>query len=240
MPSPPPGRCWTCCCSLISSGACSNTGLTSGNRGWTGPRFCSGCAMANNWGMVAFLPLFLVALLRTKRFGFFSLRTIQRIERSGWESVKPALNTDLRFFLRMALLGLAGLSLVLVLPLLQVFSPDSTLGFWQALRAVAASYWEAAPFSRSRVPALPPRPRAAAGRRLPAAGLPAEHPLGRVWRRGKPRQVRPGRFHLARRPCLPVGDLRLDRLRSADSARVRSLVRSVCLCPFCRSITSPP
>src|ERR1035441_2602388 len=42
-----------------------------------------GCAMANNWAMVPFLPLFLVALLRTKRLSFFSLRTIGRIERTG-------------------------------------------------------------------------------------------------------------------------------------------------------------
>jgi tetratricopeptide (TPR) repeat protein len=105
-----------------------------------------GCAMANNWGMIAFLPLFVVALLRTKRFSFFNLRTIQRIDRSGWESVKPALNTDLRFFRRIALLGLAGMSLFLVLPLLQMFSPDSTLSFWEALRTMAVSYWEALRF----------------------------------------------------------------------------------------------
>ena len=98
-----------------------------------------GVAMANNWGMVAFLPLFLVALLRTKRLSFFSLRTIRRIERSGWESAAPALNADLRFFLRMALLGLAGLSLFLLLPLVQAFSPDSTLSFWQALHTTAVS-----------------------------------------------------------------------------------------------------
>ena len=71
--------------------------------------FLFGCGMANNWGMVPFLPLFILALLRTKRLGFFSLRTVRRIERSGWESVAPALNTDLRFFQRMTLLGLGGL-----------------------------------------------------------------------------------------------------------------------------------
>jgi tetratricopeptide (TPR) repeat protein len=101
-----------------------------------------GCAMANNWGMVGFLPLFLVALLRTKRLSFFSLRTIRRIDRSGWERVAPALTTDLRFFLRMALLGLAGSSLFLLLPLAQAFSPGSILSFWQALHTVATSYWD--------------------------------------------------------------------------------------------------
>ena len=47
---------------------------------------------------------------------------------------------EFRFLLRMALLGLAGLSLFLVLPLVQAFSPDSALSFWQALQAAAASY----------------------------------------------------------------------------------------------------
>jgi tetratricopeptide (TPR) repeat protein len=64
------------------------------------------------------------------------------MELSGWENAAPALNTDLRFFLRMALLGLAGLSLFLLLPLAQGFSPDSTLSFWQAVHTVAASYWD--------------------------------------------------------------------------------------------------
>ena len=104
--------------------------------------FLFGCGMANNWGMVPFLPLFILALLRTKRLGFFSLRTVRRIERSGWESVAPALNTDLRFFLRMTLLGLGGLSLILLLPLLQSLSPASTLGFGPAVRTIVVSYWD--------------------------------------------------------------------------------------------------
>ena len=98
-----------------------------------------GVAMANNWGMVAFLPIFLVALLRTKRLSFFNRRSIQRIEQLGWESAAPALAADFRFFLRLALLGLCGLSLFLLLPLVQAFSPDSTLGFWQALHTAAVS-----------------------------------------------------------------------------------------------------
>ena len=98
-----------------------------------------GVAMANNWGMVACLPLFLVALLRTKRLGFFSLEAVRRVDLLGWENAAPALTADLRFFLRMALLGLAGLSLFLLLPLVQVFSPDSTLSFWQALHRAAVS-----------------------------------------------------------------------------------------------------
>ncbi len=96
-----------------------------------------GIGMANNWGLVGFLPLFAVALLRTKRLKFFSPQSLQRIDRSGWESARPALSADLRFFLRIALLGLAGASLFFVLPLVQAFSPTSPLSFWQALRAIA-------------------------------------------------------------------------------------------------------
>jgi tetratricopeptide (TPR) repeat protein len=98
-----------------------------------------GIAMADNWAMVGFLPLFLVALLRTKRLSFFSLRFLRRIERSGWENVSPALTADLRFFLRTALLGLAGSSLFLMLPLVQAFSPGSSVSFWPALRTAAAA-----------------------------------------------------------------------------------------------------
>jgi hypothetical protein len=98
-----------------------------------------GIGMANNWGLVGFLPLFLVALLRTKRLSFFSLRTLRRLERSQTKSLASALREDLRFFLRMALLGLAGASLFLLLPLVQTFSPASSLSFWQALRAIAVS-----------------------------------------------------------------------------------------------------
>ena len=98
-----------------------------------------GCAMANQWAMVVFLPLFLVALLRTKRLSFFSLGAIRSMDLSGWENAAPAIRADLRFFLRMALLGLAGLTLFLVLPLVQAFSPDSTLSFWPALHRAAVS-----------------------------------------------------------------------------------------------------
>ena len=77
-----------------------------------------GVAVANSWAMFGFLPLFLLVLLWIKRLGFF----------------------DLRFLRRMALCWLAGLSLFLVLPLVQGFSPDSPVGFWQALRTTLGSY----------------------------------------------------------------------------------------------------
>jgi tetratricopeptide (TPR) repeat protein len=95
-----------------------------------------GVGMANNWLLVGFLPLFVVALLRSKRLKFFSFRLLRRIDRSGWESARPALAADLRFFLRMALLGLAGASFFLLLPLAQTFSPASSFSFWPALRTI--------------------------------------------------------------------------------------------------------
>ncbi len=99
-----------------------------------------GVALANNWAMAGFLPFFVVALLRTKRFRFFRLRTLRHLDQSGWESAKAALVADLRFLLRMALLGLAGLSLFLLLPLVQSLSPHSALGFWPALQESAGAY----------------------------------------------------------------------------------------------------
>jgi tetratricopeptide (TPR) repeat protein len=98
-----------------------------------------GVGMANNWGLIGFLPLFVAALLRTKRLSFFSLSTLRRLEQSQTNSLASALSADLRFFLRMALLGLAGASLFFLLPLVQAFSPVSSLSFWQSLKTIAAS-----------------------------------------------------------------------------------------------------
>lgn len=99
-----------------------------------------GLGMANSWAMVAFLPLVLVAFLWTRPLSFFKQRFFRRVERSGWQAVATALAADCRFLLRMALLSLAGLSLFLLMPLAQAFSPDFPVGFWEALRAAAVSY----------------------------------------------------------------------------------------------------
>ena len=99
-----------------------------------------GICLANNWSMPAFLPFFVLAVLRTKRLSFFTLRTVRRIDRNGWNEVKPALRADVRFFVRMLLLGLAGCSLFLLLPLVQGLSPGSSTNVWQALRSAAISY----------------------------------------------------------------------------------------------------
>jgi tetratricopeptide (TPR) repeat protein len=134
-------------------------------RSWLGwATFVFGMAMANNWGMVGFLPLFLVALVRLRGVKLFSFQSRGRRERFGGQGAAPSLASDSRpvlrltqdgggfkvdaaraaaefqFLLRMALLGLAGVCLVLVLPLVQAFSPDSSLSFWQGLHEAAGSY----------------------------------------------------------------------------------------------------
>lgn len=80
--------------------------------------FIFGLGMANNWALVGFLPLFLLAVVWNKGLRFFKKD----------------------FLLRMALLGLAGLSLFLLLPLVQWWSGDTTVGFWRLLRSTAGSY----------------------------------------------------------------------------------------------------
>jgi len=99
-----------------------------------------GIALANSWAMACFVPLVAVALVWSKRLRFFNVRFLQHIESSAWRKALPALGADVRFFLRMFLFGLAGLSLVLVLPLVQLFAPDSTLTFWEALKGSFISY----------------------------------------------------------------------------------------------------
>ncbi len=123
-----------------------------------------GAALANNWGMAGFLPLFLVALLRLRRLSLFNIYAHRPKDQSWTQGAaliiaaepRPLVRltqnekglvvdvgqvaVEFRFLLRLALLGLAGLSLLVVLPLVQAFSPDSGLSFWPALHAAAASY----------------------------------------------------------------------------------------------------
>jgi len=71
-----------------------------------------GAAMANNWAMIGFFPLFLASLVWIKGLSIF----------------------DGRFLGRMFVLGVAGLSLYLVLPAITTLSSDLGVTFWQALR----------------------------------------------------------------------------------------------------------
>jgi tetratricopeptide (TPR) repeat protein len=72
-----------------------------------------GAGMANNWAMLGYLPIFLAAILRA----------------TGLRAV-----LDRRFLLRMALWGLAGLSLYLLMPTVDGVSSSGDIGFWTALK----------------------------------------------------------------------------------------------------------
>lgn len=71
-----------------------------------------GLGMANNWAMVGFFPLFVVALVWIKGLRFFNSR----------------------FLARMTLWGLAGLSLYLLLPLVNSLGNIAPCPFWLALK----------------------------------------------------------------------------------------------------------
>jgi tetratricopeptide (TPR) repeat protein len=72
-----------------------------------------GLAITNNWAMIAFLPLYIIAMIWMKGLAFFNGR----------------------FFSRMFFLGFLGLLLYLVLPLVDILSTSSGAGFWQLLKA---------------------------------------------------------------------------------------------------------
>lgn len=72
-----------------------------------------GAAVANDWAMAGCIPIFLVAILRIKGFGFL---------------------LDRRLILRMTLFGCAGLSLYLFLPAVHSLFPHDSVGFWPAFK----------------------------------------------------------------------------------------------------------
>ena len=72
-----------------------------------------GISMTNNWAMVGFFPLFMVALVWIKGLSFFNLA----------------------FLGRMSLCGLVGLLLYLLLPLVQGLTDASWASFWAVLKA---------------------------------------------------------------------------------------------------------
>ncbi len=73
-----------------------------------------GAGIANNWAMLAFAPLFLVALIWTRSWSFFH----------------PG------FLTRTGLAGLAGLSLYLLTPLVLVAQRGDEFTFWNGLRTI--------------------------------------------------------------------------------------------------------
>lgn len=73
--------------------------------------FVFGAAMTNNLAMIAFFPLFIVALVWTRKLAFFNLK----------------------FLARMALCGLGGLLFYLVLPIVGSLQDGHSMSFWQLL-----------------------------------------------------------------------------------------------------------
>jgi tetratricopeptide (TPR) repeat protein len=76
-----------------------------------------GVGMSGNFAMWGFLPLFVIALVWVRGWGFFQAR----------------------FLVRMALCGLAGLSLIVVFPLIATASNAESLSLWQAIKLNLAS-----------------------------------------------------------------------------------------------------
>ncbi len=78
-----------------------------------------GAGMADNWAMVAYFPLFIVALIWLRGFEFFSVR----------------------FLARMVLLGLAGMSLYLLMPAITAFFGRLPVTFGEALKYEFLAQW---------------------------------------------------------------------------------------------------
>jgi tetratricopeptide (TPR) repeat protein len=78
-----------------------------------------GASITDNWAMVAFFPLFLMAIIWSKRLDFFNLR----------------------FLGRLVLCGLAGLLLYLLLPISAKFSTSYPISVWEALKPSLRIDW---------------------------------------------------------------------------------------------------
>ncbi len=92
--------------------------------------FVCGAGMANGWLMFCLFPAYIISLVWIKGFGFFNFR----------------------FFSRMLFLGAAGMLFYLLLPLIHLFSADSTVTFWQALKANLTSEKSVLIFFVSQLP----------------------------------------------------------------------------------------
>jgi tetratricopeptide (TPR) repeat protein len=120
--------------------------------------FLYSAGMANNWAMLGYFPLYVLAVLLVKRLGFKRLtkpppprkprqppqwlrNLLAKIGIRHSPMPKPVyapfrpVVLDTTFFLRMALWGLAGLSFYFLLPIVQSLSSHSSISFWEALRA---------------------------------------------------------------------------------------------------------
>lgn len=79
-----------------------------------------GVGMANNWAMPGFVPLFVTALVWLKGLKFF----------------------DRRFLTGIGLSWVAGLTLYLLLPLVQTLSGHGLVAFWPALKSAIGGQWQ--------------------------------------------------------------------------------------------------
>ena len=79
-----------------------------------------GAGMTDNWALIGFLPVFIAAIIWLKGWEFFSLR----------------------FLSRMTLCGLAGLSLLLLLPIVQKISGHAPYDFWDLLKPALQLDWQ--------------------------------------------------------------------------------------------------
>ncbi|HEX3890318.1 MAG TPA: tetratricopeptide repeat protein [Verrucomicrobiae bacterium] len=84
-----------------------------------------GAGMAEDWAMVGFFPVFIAALVGTRKLNFFNLN----------------------FLGRMTLCGLAGMLFYLLLPLLAVVSHKMPVTFWQALKVNLVPQYDVLKFS---------------------------------------------------------------------------------------------
>ena len=79
-----------------------------------------GAGIAESWAFIGFFPVFLAFIIWLQRLEFFNIR----------------------FLFRMALCGLAGMSLILLLPLVAMHSANYQIGFWDALRPNLRLDWQ--------------------------------------------------------------------------------------------------
>jgi tetratricopeptide (TPR) repeat protein len=82
--------------------------------------FVYGAAMADNWAMIGFLPIFIGAIIWIRGFGFFNTR----------------------FLSRMVFCGLAGMLFYLLLPALAASSGHDSISFWTVLKYNLAQQWD--------------------------------------------------------------------------------------------------
>ena len=83
--------------------------------------FVYSAEMADNWGMIGFLPVFIGAIIWIRGFSFFNTR----------------------FLLRMVFCGLAGMLFYFLLPALVVSSGHYPISFWTVLKYNLAQQWGA-------------------------------------------------------------------------------------------------